>query len=256
MKDEIEKTLKAVPELYHDALQPTAQETGKLLSRIPRAINAAFSGLDKWILHREYSVDETKKLLAEKLNNIDPEKIVEPEPYVAIPAIQSISYAMNSDELRNLYANLLAKSMISDTKDNVHPSFVEIIKQMSPIDARVFQLIVEAPVRPLIDLRTKKPDGNFIIFQSHCSWIKDFSIKQSAASIDNLMRLGLIEIPYGISYNNSQPYDLIKQNPQFKKFEQQSQAHLYSNEIFEYKNRYIELSELSKLFYNVCVLKP
>ena len=51
----------------------------------------------------------------------NPEKIVEPEPYVAVPAIQAISYAMNSDELRNLYANLLAKSMIKDTKDTVHP---------------------------------------------------------------------------------------------------------------------------------------
>ena len=63
MKNELGKALKTVPELYHDTLQPSAQETGKMLARIPRAINAAFSGLDKWILNREYSVDETKKLL-------------------------------------------------------------------------------------------------------------------------------------------------------------------------------------------------
>ena len=93
MKNELEKALKTVPELYHDTLQPSAQETGKMLARIPRAINAAFSRLDKWILNREYSVDETKKLLTEKLNKVDPDKIVEPEPYVAIPAIQAISYA-------------------------------------------------------------------------------------------------------------------------------------------------------------------
>lgn len=256
MKNELGETLKTVPELYHDALQPSAQETGKILARIPRAINAAFSGLDKWILNREYSVDETKKLLAKKLNNVNPDKIVEPEPYVAIPAIQAISYAMNSDELRNLYANLLAKSMISDTKDTVHPSFVEIIKQMSPIDARIFQLIIETPVRPLIDLRKRTSDGNFCVFQSHCSWIKDFSIKQSATAIDNLLRLGLIEIPYGISYTNSQAYSLVRQNPEFISFEQHSRDFLVSDETFEYKNRYIELSELSKLFYNICVLNP
>lgn len=150
----IGKAIETVPELYEDAFQPSVQETGKLLSRIPRAINAAFSGLDKWILNKEYSIDETKKLLAQKLEKIDPDKIVEPEPYVAIPTIQSISYAMNSDELRNLYANLLAKSMISDTKDSVHPSFVEIIKQMSPMDARIFNMISKAPIRPLINLQT------------------------------------------------------------------------------------------------------
>ena len=58
----IGKAIETVPELYEDAFQPSVQETGKLLSRIPRAINAAFSGLDKWILNKEYSIDETKKL--------------------------------------------------------------------------------------------------------------------------------------------------------------------------------------------------
>lgn len=67
---------------------------------------------------------ETEKLLEQKLKNIDEEKIVSPESYVAVPAIQAISYSMNSDELRNLYANLLAKAMVTPTKDAVHPSFV------------------------------------------------------------------------------------------------------------------------------------
>ena len=150
--------LKTAPTLYEDALQPTVQEVGKFVAKIPRAINAAFSGLDKWILNKEYAVDETKKLLAQKLKNIDPEKIVEPEPYVAVPAIQAISYSMNSEELRNLYANLLAKAMNSDTKDMVHPSFVEIIKQMSPIDALVFKAIMERNANPIINLLYAKFD--------------------------------------------------------------------------------------------------
>lgn len=194
MNDELDKLTKGIgkalettPELYHDALQPSAQESGKLIARIPRAINAAFAGIDKWILNKEYSVEETKRLLAAKLDKIDPEKIVEPEPYVAVPAIQAISYTMNSNELRNLYANLLAKSMITDTKETVHPSFVEIIKQMSPIDARVFQLIMDTRLRPVINLTRKSSNGNTLI-QSHCSWITSFSIKQCATSIDNLLR--------------------------------------------------------------------
>ena len=44
-------TLKTAPTLYEDALQPTVQEVGKFAARIPRAINAAFSGFDKWILN-------------------------------------------------------------------------------------------------------------------------------------------------------------------------------------------------------------
>ena len=39
---------------------------------------------------------------------------------------------MNSKELRDLYANLPAKAMNSDTKDTVHPAYLETIKQLSP----------------------------------------------------------------------------------------------------------------------------
>ena len=137
-------TLKTAPTLYEDSLQPTVQEVGKFVARIPRAINAAFSGLDKWILNKEYNVDETKKLLAQKLENVNPEKIVEPEPYVAVPAIQAISYSMNNEELRNLYANLLAKAMNSGgtvypeetrdicvKQDEANRLFGEILEQLS-----------------------------------------------------------------------------------------------------------------------------
>lgn len=252
----VAKALDTVPELYHDTLQPAAQETGKVIARIPRAINAAFSGLDRWILNKEYSIEETKKLLAQKLDNVDPEKIVEPEPYVAVPAIQAISYAMNSDELRNLYANLLAKSMIKDTKDTVHPSFVEIIKQMSPIDARIFQLIMNAESRPLINLIVKiEHDGSYPI-QYHCSWIQDFSIKQCATSLDSLLRLGLIEIPFDECYTDEKIYNHVKQNPLFKKLEQSHKNSLPPGETLDYEKSYIKLPDLSLLFYEVCVLNP
>ena len=163
---------------------------------------------------------------------------------------------MNSDELRNLYANLLAKSMIKDTKDTVHPSFVEIIKQMSPIDARIFQLITNAESRPLINLIVKmEHDGSYPI-QYHCSWIQDFSIKQCATSLDSLLRLGLIEIPFGECYTDEKIYNHVKQNPLFKKLEQSHKNSLPPGETLDYEKSYIKLPDLSLLFYEVCVLNP
>ena len=111
MLDNLKLPNETIDKCYDDLLHPAASETGKLLARIPQVINAALAPLDCWIAERQYHVDRTKKLLEENLKNADPEKIVPPEPYVAIPAIQAISYAMDSDELRTLYANLLAKSI-------------------------------------------------------------------------------------------------------------------------------------------------
>ena len=137
------ETIKQIPEFYNDGLKPSAQETGKALALIPRTINAALAPLRKWIAEREYSVSETERLLAIKLEGINAESIVSPEAYVAVPVLQAISYCKNSEELRNMYANLLATSMVENGKENAHPSFVEIIKQLSPDEAKLLKRIAE-----------------------------------------------------------------------------------------------------------------
>lgn len=246
-------TLKTAPTLYEDALQPTVQEIGKFATRIPRAINAAFSGLDKWILNKEYAIDETKKLLAHKLENIDPDKIVTPETYVAVPAIQAISYSMDSKELRNLFANLLAKAMNSDTKDYVHPSFVEIIKQMSPIDANIFEQIMKTSNRPLITINIEYENDGYDSFCEYCSWIKDYSLNQCRTSFNNLTRLGLIEIPALEAYTKDDEYLCVKQNPLFIEEEKECLSKLQNGEQISYEEHYIKTNELSNLFYRTCV---
>lgn len=249
----IGNTLKTAPTLYEDALQPTVQQVGKFVSRIPRAINAAFSGLDRWILNKEYAIDETKKLLEKKLENVNPDKIVEPEAYVAVPAIQAISYSMNSEELRNLYANLIAKAMNSDTKDMVHPSFVEMIKQMSSIDALIFSYIISAPIRPLITIKIASSNGGEHIFTENCSWISTISLTKCRASFDNLSRLGLIQIPYMESYTFKDNYNIVRENPLFIHADTECRNNLIEGESINYNESYIKINELSKLFYEVCV---
>lgn len=110
MLDNLQLPNETIDKVYDDIAHPAASESGKILGRIPRAINAALAPLDKWILRKEHNVAETKKTLAAKLESINPSNIVTPEPYVAIPTLQAISYCISSSELYELYANLLAKS--------------------------------------------------------------------------------------------------------------------------------------------------
>lgn len=244
--------IKTVPELYHDGFQPAVQEGGKLLARIPRAINAAFSGLDKWILGKEYNIEETKKLLAEKLATVEPEKIVEPEAYVAIPALQAISYSMNSEELRNLYANLLAKSMNSDTKDSVHPAYVDIIKQMSPNDANIFKIIYETELTPLINLSVALNTGGYNYHTNHISWITSYSYDSTCLVLDNLVRLGLIQIPADLHYSADSAYDLIRHTTFYQASKQRLES-LQLGSVNEDK-KVIQCTALAKSFYSICIL--
>ena len=249
----IGKAIKTVPEFYEDALQPTVKETGKFVSRIPRAINAAFSGLDKWILIKEYSVDETKKLLAKKLKNVDPDKIVVPEAYVAVPAIQAISYAMNSKELRNLYANLLAKSMNVDTKNTEHPAFVETIKQLSPEDAIFFKHICPLPARPIVDVMLDLPSALTITIAENANLFGKKYVNNFPLALDNLCRLGLVNIPEGMWYGDGSLYtnlmDVLKKEYTLEKYKHINPS---STGICFTKKR-IDITPYGQNFYNICV---
>jgi len=253
-------TLKTAPTLYEDGLKPATQESGKTLALIPRAINAALVPLRQWIAEREYKLAETEKLLAQKLEHVGEDKIVTPEAYVAVPAIQSISYSMDSEELRNLYANLLAKAMNSDTKDMVHPSFVEIIKQLSPIDSLVFKTIMERDVNPIIDLLYAKIDNPDFPLPSASSIIKTnitdlnvASVESIGVSIDNLIRQGLITIPNRESYANECFYNSIMSSSYYL---EQKKTHPKTSDgfIFYPDKKMINKSNLGNAFYKICVL--
>lgn len=246
------KVLEMAPKLYDDAIQESAKETGKTLGLIPRTINAALVPLRQWIAHREYNMAETEKLLAHKLENLDPEKVISPEPYVAVPALQSISYSMNNYELRNLYANLLAKSMNIDTKDSVHPSFVEIIKQLSPLDAQVFSIICKNITNPMINLKRKdKSDSGSITLNNNITLIKISSLENISISIDNLERLKLINIPFDAFYTMEELYDPFKELYIYKHYN-----NLFSNSSdyeLEVEKKIIFVTDIGKSFYNICV---
>lgn len=161
--DDIHEAANIAGKVYDDGLHPAVQEIGKTLALLPQAVNAALAPLQIWIVNKEYNVEETKKLLEQKLSRVGAEHIVTPDAYVAVPAMQAISYSMDSKELRNLYANLLARSMVDTEKDKVHPAFVEIIKQLTPDEARLIKLFVSHGTFPLIDIkRFWDKSGHFV----------------------------------------------------------------------------------------------
>lgn len=210
---------------YDDLVHPTAQATGGIISFIPRTIRVWFGKWEKWILNGEYAIRETEKLLEEKLKHIPEDKIVEPEPYVVVPAIQQLSYSLDSEELRELYANLLASSINADTKKNVHPSFAEIIKQLSPLDARVVEMIKhnQKPI-PIITGRL-----NYEVSNTFSEIVRDYStvlysiyqdVDELAASLQNLKRLGLINVRYDQVVKPDTVYDVFETDTAYQQIKE------------------------------------
>lgn len=251
MKIKIDSEL--AKDVYNDGLKESVKETSGVISLIPKAIKAALLPLEKWTLNREYNLKETEILLEKKLKNISKEKIISPEPYIAVPTIQALSYSMNSEKLRNMYANLLSKSMNIDTKDEVHPAFVEIIKQMSPTDAKILKKFVNnRPNIPLIDIIERNIENRtYALLLSNLTNIFDYDNITISVSIDNLLRLGLIQIPEGKSISNLSAYETITSSLVFSNFKKTHKLPK-GYEIDEIK-KVIFITELGYKFSEICI---
>lgn len=191
----------------------TVTEIDETSSLLIRAIHAALMPLEKWVMQKEYNIAATRKLLEVKLKGISIENIITPPPYVAVPALQAISYCMDDDELREMFAELLAHAMNEDTVDNVHPTYVEIIKQMSPYDAVVFKKLIKELVIPCIEVKyvnkesgVSYPISDLVIFSDFIT----YPLVPTQICLENLERLHLIEINRKSKLNANDRYQMLK----------------------------------------------
>lgn len=242
----------------------TVKETDSLLSIIPRTVKAALLDLRVWILNQEAKFSEMEQLVSQRLSDKDPYLIAPPEPYVAVPALQALSYSMDNEVLKELYANLLAKAMYLETKLLVHPSFVEIIKQMSPTDALLLKEISQIILLPTLVIM-KKTDENHgeikistIITELKLAGVSYQNIEISTSNLD---RLGLINATIDRHYTDDKIYEFLETHPDVELLIQQKVEEEKSkndqtdidtiNKRFVKRKGLIEVTPLGRAFINL-----
>lgn len=263
MADEKNSVAKEIAkDAYTDLAHPAAHATGELVGLVPRAVKAALQPLEKWILLREYNIAETQKLLEEKLKNVKPENITPPEAYIAVPALQYISYCMDNDELRNIYANLLANSMNKVVKNGVHPAFVEIIRQLCPDEAKILKVVASEHSIPTITVRAVDKTGvgidiakdfSNVMEKAHCEKFEAYG-----QYFDNLIRLGLLE--HGEQNQVLQPNDryLVLESHSIILKTKELILHNKKNGycIPEIRKSYLTITSFGSAFCKVCLANP
>ncbi len=205
--DAVTGLVKEIP-IYEDAIQPVAKEAGKTLQTIGKAVNAAFLPIRGLVWGAGKFEDFVKSKVEKKLENTPIDNICSPNLSVAGPAFESLKYVGHEEALREMYANLIANAMDTSTKDDAHPSFVEIIKQLSSQEARLLLFLSQRNVFPevcsLITRNTISNDffdpidsenilgqvkSEFLIICSKYIENMDFE-----SALDNYRRLQLLDI--------------------------------------------------------------
>ena len=209
---------------------------------------------------REEALKELNNLVEEKLSSIPQELIDSPKPRIAVPTLQNASIT-EEREVRELYANLLANSMNKVVKNGVHPGFVEIIKQLSPDEAKIIRYLRIHKRIPTLGLKIDKTDSSHVVYVKEFSNVPELSmcenIYDSQKYIDNLVRLGLVErSPDGTYISNESVYEPLKNHPfiknKYQNIEKQS-ATIDNFSKIDYVKGYCELTSFGESFCSICL---
>ena len=126
------------------------------------------------------------------------------------PTIEAMRYSMDIEELRKMYIKLLASSVDADMSSDVHPSFVEIIKRMDTIDARVFKALSKQVGNQLIanPIVGIKSTGKYFVNATPQWYMASLDslgvdVFRCSSSYIRLSNLGLVDLMYDRTAGNA-----------------------------------------------------
>ena len=215
-----------VPESVDNAVKnltdAPSKEIGKTFSDVWYLV---FGGLSQKAAMRRMKYEHKLELyyqeLQDSISKIPKEKKLEPDIQVTAQALENSKYCVESEELRNMFINLISKSMNSDFKNEIHPSFAEIIKQMRSTDAQIFKSLSSCRSFPLVYYIHRDHDGNKYTVQFSTAYmpsIPDITIEVASSSISSLSRLGLIDIDSQVPLASPDLYEPYKKTNLYRGF--------------------------------------
>jgi hypothetical protein len=256
--DAVQGLVEAVP-VYEDMLQPASKELGKGLLTISKTVNMALAPLSVLVWGYEKIAQYLETSMAEKLKDVPEDKIITPDPSIAVPTIEALRYTSHIEDIREMFSNLIATAMNQNVAVNAHPSFVEIIKQLSPLDAQVFQFLManknsvgSCRIYLKIGDRTSKTVvENFIPIPN----LTEANLEFYSASLDNLLRLGLISIDHNSKFENTEIYESIYNHSLFLKFKNDltKAKHKHEKVSLEINHSLLSITSFGMLFNKSCM---
>ncbi len=254
--------VQAIP-IYQDLAQPAVKQVGKALETVGKAINVALAPVGALVWGYEKCQDFISTKVADRLKDVPPEDIITPKPNVAGPAIEALRYTGHEETLSDMYANLLAASMDKNTASGAHPAFVEIIKQLTPDEAKIVALFKPNRAFPLLNVgtgfkvETEEKKGGRVVLTSFSLLGEEAGVEfvdLTPAYLDNLCRLGLIDfLGSGIHYTSPGVYDSLENHRIVLEVKGQIEAEPEMK--CEMQRTGFKITELGKQFAKLCVFR-
>lgn len=239
------------------------EATTPLAKRVENTISSiwliVFGNIDIYAEKKEYerqlNLQAFKNELENKVSSIAEEKLTEPSLHILGPTLEASKYYFECEELRSMFANLITSSINKDTTDKAHPSFVEIIKQISPDEAKIIKLLSDYKSKPIIKIRVLNKD-----IDHYTEPLTNFSLLPYSAKcnhvdlgpcyLENIFRLGLAEIDYTTYCTLPNSYEPLENHVKVTSLVSTIKS---LDKRIEIKRGTFTRTNFGEIFYQICV---
>ena len=190
-----QKSLNHEAEDLGKTVEPIGAEAGKVIAPV---LNRFLTGVKNPVYNYDKIGEWLQDRLIQEMQNVSPEAIVEPNPRTAVPVVHALIYSMAEEHISDMFAKLLATDMNVNRKGKAHTAFVGIIMEMTTADARALKLFRKEPQAEIVGHLVDKTGQVRDLSVDLSFWIGGYLIANLRSSVDNLLRLALIEKRYNV----------------------------------------------------------
>ena len=197
-------------------------------------------------------LEKFKKELEDSLETVPEQRRKEPTTQMVLKTLDEAKYCVEEEDLRQLFVTLLTSA--TDSGKNVHPSFAQIIGQMSSNDAKLLQCFNGNNEQPICNIKCylnkEKTSYDIVVRNIFLSGSSEMMPNEKNISISSLQHLGLIEMSFTEYFSNEDIYTPFLNSNMFL-----SAKKKYSMYEIALEKGVAKLSPLGELFVSCCIPK-
>lgn len=195
---ELAQVLAAFPELtkaiYEDLAQESFRNVGKALGVITKRLSRSLNSVQLGNIEADEYLRKNILTLKTKLETEDSSDIQEIPPEILVPSLRQMAFTQEPN-LVELYTELLRSAALKSKCANAHPSFVNIIANLSPDEVRMLEVLKNIGFDELFVAPITTFQGNMkiaTIREYHVLEIQCDFPNNLQAYLSNLRGLGLL----------------------------------------------------------------
>lgn len=150
---EIEKFFDKVPidKVYEDLFQPGLKKAGEALATVLDISNTILLPLKLINEKSKLIFIDNMKRYQQKLDKINEKNLTQVPDYVGLPILDRLTY-LTEYNISEAFINILAQASNDETLKHVHPSFINVLNDLSSDEAKILFDLNDQIEIPFIDI--------------------------------------------------------------------------------------------------------